>query len=58
MRSIDAKYFLNMDCDQAYYRVPVKAEDKEKTAFNTPDGLYEFNHMPFGLCNGPLHFRG
>jgi len=52
-----AKYFSSMDCDQAYYQVPVKAEDKEKTAFITPDGLYEFNYMPFGLCNAPATFQ-
>ena len=52
-----AKYFSNMDCDQAYYQVPVNEQDKEKTAFITPDGLFEFNYMPFGLCNAPATFQ-
>ena len=31
--------------------------DKEKTAFRTSSGqLYEFNQVPFGLCNTPPNF--
>ena len=28
-------------------------EDREKTAFCTPNGLFEFKVASFGLCNGP-----
>ena len=35
----------------------VLPEDRENTVFCTPEGLYEFNVMPFGLCNAPTTFQ-
>ena len=36
----------------------VKEEDKAKTAFKVGTlGFFEFNRMPFGLCNSPATFQ-
>ena len=35
----------------------VEEQDKEKTAFSTPEGHFEFNVMLFGLTNAPAIFQ-
>lgn len=52
-----ASYFSSVDLRSGYWQIPVDPAHKEKTAFVTPDGLFEFNVMPFGLCNAPATFE-
>lgn len=51
------KYFTTLDLVQSYYQVAVADEDKEKTAFITEEGSFEYNVMPFGLTNAPATFQ-
>ena len=46
-------YFSKLDANSAYWQIPMKEEDKEKTAFRTRHGLFEFEKLPFGLTNSP-----
>nr|QNU13192.1 fatty acid synthase 1 [Locusta migratoria] len=52
-----ASYFSTMDMQTGYWQIQVDEADKEKTAFITSDGLYEFKVMPSGLCNAPATFE-
>ena len=33
-----------------------KQDDRHKTEFTTKFGIFEWNVLPFGLCNRPSHF--
>ena len=52
-----SKWFSTIALLSGYRQVGIAENDREKTAFITHDGLFEFNVMPFGLCNAPATFQ-
>lgn len=53
----DSKWFSTLDLQSGYWQVAMNPDDREKTAFVVDRGLWEFNVMPFGLCNAPATFE-
>ena len=52
-----AKYITTLDLTKGYWQVPVEEGSREKTAFITPFGKYQFSVMLFGLVGAPATFQ-
>ena len=51
-----AEIFSKIDLCKGYWQIPVREGDRDKTAFVTPDGQYQFKVLPFGMVNAPSLF--
>jgi hypothetical protein len=52
----DKQWFTKVDLTKGYWQIKMAEADKEKTAFRTPQGLFQFKRMPFGLSTAPSTF--
>ena len=50
-------WFSTIDLRSDYWKVEMAPADRGKTVFCSQEGLFEFNFMPFGLCNAPATFQ-
>ena len=52
-----AKFVSKFGLLKGYWQVPLTERAKEISAFVTPDGLFQYKVMPFGMKNAPATFQ-
>jgi hypothetical protein len=52
-----SKYFTLLDIQNAYWNIPIRDKDKDKTGFVTPFGRFRYERMAFGLSEDPSTFQ-
>lgn len=51
-----ATVYSSLDLSNSFWQVPLHVNSKEKAAFITHSGVYEWTRMPFGLRNSSITF--
>jgi len=52
-----AAWFSTFDLRSSYHQIQVAPQDRDKTTFICPRGMYRYRAMPFGLCNAGATFQ-
>lgn len=53
----NCKYFSKLDINSAFWSIPLRVEDRSKTAFVTREGHFQWTCLPFGLKTAPAIFQ-
>jgi len=57
IKARNCKYFTSLDINSAFWSIPLRIEDRNKTGFITQEGHYQWTCLPFGLKTAPAIFQ-
>lgn len=52
-----ARFFSTLDAGKRYHQLEIAEDSRYLTAFVCPQGLFEYNRVPFGLKGAPAFFQ-
>ncbi|XP_072769033.1 neuromast-expressed gpi-anchored lymphocyte antigen 6, partial [Nerophis lumbriciformis] len=52
-----ARFVSTLDLTKGYWQVPLTERAKPKTAFSTPEGLFQYTVLPFGIHGATATFQ-
>ncbi len=52
-----ARYISTFDLTKGYWKLPLSPSSREKMAFSTPSGHWQYRVLPFGLHGAPATFQ-
>ena len=53
----NATVFSKLDCNSAFWQVPLSEDSKQLTTFITPFGRFVFNRLPYGIKSASERFQ-
>jgi len=57
IKTRNCKYFSTLDINFAFWSIPLRIQDRQKTAFVTQENHYQWTCLPFGLKTAPTIFQ-
>lgn len=57
VKAVNCKYFSTFDINSAFWSIPLRIQDRYKTAFVTQTGHFQWTCLPFGLKTAPAIFQ-
>lgn len=57
VKTVNCEYYSTFDINSAFWSIPLRIQDRYKTAFVTQDGHFQWTCLPFGLKTAPAIFQ-